>query len=108
MVLDDDATGAIGGGSAVEEVGARGGLLCGGYTACCAEPWHANRARGRWRNGRTWCRRGCSGIARRGARRPRLRDCSRWDVDGVADNVLRYGALSTEECQDGRKQQRHS
>ncbi len=31
MVLDDDATGAIGGGSAVEEVGARGGLLCGGY-----------------------------------------------------------------------------
>ena len=31
MVLDDDATGAIWGESAVEEVGARGGLLCGGY-----------------------------------------------------------------------------
>ena len=31
MVLDDDATGAIRGGSAVEEIGARGGLLCGGY-----------------------------------------------------------------------------
>ena len=31
MVLDDDATAAIGGGSAVEEVGARGGLRRGGY-----------------------------------------------------------------------------
>ena len=31
MVLDDDATGAVGGGSAIEEVGAGGGWLRGSY-----------------------------------------------------------------------------